>query len=107
MTNQNAFLDHTHFILTKAHAWRRQQATLFPNDASRNEKAAARLFDLAEQTNDISDDIWNRIKPFFNAGDTHYHESVSLCCRQVGFRTNPRTFDDFVLAVIDCLAVSA
>ena len=107
MKNRTAFLDHAYFILIKAHAWRKQQAILFPGDALRNETAAARLFDLAEQTNDISDDIWKCISPFFDANDSHYHDAVSRCCRAVGFRTNPRTFDDFIETVVECMAVSA
>jgi hypothetical protein len=106
MTSKNTFLDHTSYTLGRASNWRRQQAVRFPDDP-RNAVAASRLFDLASQADDISDSIWNPLRPFFNPKDSHYSDAVSRSCRDVGFRTNPRDFDDFAQSILDSFAVSA
>jgi len=80
--------------------------TLYPNDA-RNPAAAKSLFDLASQADDISDPVWNSLRPFFNPKNSRYSEAVSQACRDVGFRTNPRDFNDFALTILDVLAVSS
>lgn len=106
MTNKPTFLDHTRYALGKGDNWRRQQAIRYPDDL-RNAVAAQRLFDLASQADDISDSIWNRLAPFFNPKDGHYTDAVSRACRDVGFRTNPRDFEDFAQIILDAFVVSA
>jgi hypothetical protein len=105
MSNRNAFLDHTYFTLAKASNWRHQQIIKFPGDP-RNKIAAQRLSVLCE-TDDVSGETWNRIRPFFDPEDSHYYDALTRSCRAVGFRTNPRTLDDFFDTVLDGLAVSA
>jgi hypothetical protein len=105
MTTKNSFLDHACFTLSKARNWRKQQAIRFPDDP-RNAVAAQRLGDLASQADDISDDIWNHISPYFDPKNSHYYEAVSRACRAVGFRTNPRNFDDFAQTILDGLVVT-
>lgn len=78
----------------------------YPDDP-RNAVAAKLLFDLASQADEISDSIWNRLSPFFDPKDSHYNEGVSRSCRDVGFRTWPRDFDDFSQTILDTFAVSA
>jgi hypothetical protein len=106
MTDKNAFLDHTSYTISKGSNWRRQQAIRYPDDP-RNAAAAQRLAELASQADDISDLIWNPLKPFFNPKDSHYTDALSRACRDVGFRTFPRDFDDFAQTILDGLAVSA
>jgi hypothetical protein len=106
MTNENTFLDHTSYSLTKGSNWRRQQVTRYPGDP-RNAAAALRLAELASQADHISDSIWNPLKPFFDPKSSHYTDALSRACRDVGFRTFPRDFDDFAQTILDGLAVSA
>jgi hypothetical protein len=106
MTTKNTFLDHTSYTLTKGSHWRRLQAIRYPDDP-RNAVAAKLLSELASQADDISDPIWNPLRPFFNPKGSHYADAISSSCRAVGFRTNPRTFDDFAQTILDGLAVSA
>jgi hypothetical protein len=106
MTIKNSFLDHAAFTAVKASNWRSQQAIRFPDDP-RNALAAHRLTDLAAQADDIDENIWNQISPYFDPKNSHYYEAVSRACRAVGFRTNPRNFDDFTQTILDGLAVSA
>jgi hypothetical protein len=106
MNTQNSFLDHTSYTLSKASNWRRLQAIRYPDDP-RNAVAANLLFDLTSQADEISDSIWTRLSPFFNPKDSHYNEAVSRSCRDVGFRTWPRDFEDFAQIILDAFAVSA
>jgi hypothetical protein len=106
MNNKNTFFDHTNYSLSKGSNWRRLQMIRYPDDP-RNAIAAERLFDLASQADDINDSIWNSLRPYFNPKDTHYSDAVSRACRDVGFRTNPRDFDEFAQTILDGLAVWA
>jgi hypothetical protein len=107
MSNKTAFLDHSCYTLGRASSWRHQQAIRYPDDHLRNTVAAKLLFELASQAGDISDSIWTPLRPFFNPKDSHYSDAVSRSCRDVGFRTNPRHFDDFAQTILDTFVASA
>jgi hypothetical protein len=106
MTSKTTFLNDTCHNLGKTGNWRRLLTIRHPED-TRNAVAAERLFDLASQADDISDPVWNSLRPFFNPKNSRYSDAVSRACREVGFRTYPRDIDDFALTILDALAVSA
>ncbi len=92
--------------LAKTSNWRRQQAKRWPDD-SRNDRASARLIELAANATDISDRQWDALRPFFDLMDPRWIEAVGGCSRDVGFRTHPCNFAEYVQTVIDAVAVSA
>jgi hypothetical protein len=106
MTTKTAFLNHSFLALSKGGNWRHQLTIRFPDDP-RNPIAAARLIDLAFQTDDLCEETWKSIEPLFDTQSRRYNDALDSACRAVSFRTNPRTFDDFVQTVLESLAVSA
>ena len=86
--------------------WRRTQASRWPHDP-RNEQATKALWRLATGPNEINDDQWRQLKPLYNPRDSHWCEAVARCSRDVGFRSNPESFADYVGTIIEAVAVIA
>ena len=104
--NKQDLLDFLALNLAKVANWRRCQALKWPGDP-RNAAAADRLFALAAQANEISDDDWRTIGPLFDLCDERFAEIVSQASRAVAFRSSPRSFEAYVQTVADALAVTA
>jgi hypothetical protein len=106
MTTKNDCLDFLCLNLAKTSTWRGLQAQRYPADL-RNAHAAQILFDLAAQATDIGDDQWALLEPQYDPRDSHFYQAVSTASRDVGFRSMPRNFDDFVKVVLAALTVTA
>jgi hypothetical protein len=92
--------------LTGASEWRRIQAARFPYD-KRNEKAAEALRNLSDTATLVSDEQWRHLQPLFNPTEPRWCDMVGRCSRDVGFRSNPQSFEDYVQALIEAVTVSA
>jgi hypothetical protein len=90
--------------ITKGVSWRKTQAQRWPDD-TRNAAAADALSDLALQSTDLDDDVWERLEPHFHPTNQHWRDAVSAATREVGFRTWPDSFADFVENVLDRVTV--
>jgi hypothetical protein len=86
--------------------WRRTQASRWPNDP-RNEQATKALSRLSADANEINDNQWGQLKPLYKPRDNRWCEAVARCSRDVGFRSNPESFADYVQTIIEAVAVSA
>jgi hypothetical protein len=104
MTSKNDCLNALSVNLAKTSNWRNQQASRWPED-NRNARAAQTLFDLAAQATELDEHHWALLQPLF--GDRRFYEAVSAAAREVGFRSSPRTFDDFVESVLTTITVAA
>ncbi|MBR1204489.1 MULTISPECIES: hypothetical protein [unclassified Bradyrhizobium] len=71
-------------------SWRQVKQKNFPQDP-RNDRAAQRLLELESQI-EITDQMWERIAPFYNESDSHFLAAVTDANRDVCFRTHPATF---------------
>jgi hypothetical protein len=62
---------------------------------------------LATSANEINDEQWQQLKPLYNPRDNRWCEAVARCSRDVGFRSNPQSFAEYVQFIIEGTAVSA
>jgi hypothetical protein len=106
MTTKTNCLEYLSRSLIRTSEWRRTQAARFPNDL-RNERAANSLRQLANTASQISDDQWRLLSPLFNPKDDRWCDLVARCSRDVGFRSNPETFADYMETIIEAVAVLA
>jgi hypothetical protein len=106
MTSKTDCLAYLSRQLISTSQWRCTQSIRFPDDP-RNEMATKSLWRLVTQANEISGDEWQRLEPLFRPNDRGWCEAVARCCRDVGFRSSPETFADFIETVIEALAVAA
>jgi hypothetical protein len=106
VTSKNDCFDYFTRSLIRTSEWRRTQAARFPNDF-RNDRAAKALWQLASADAGIDDEQWRLLSPFFNPKDDRFHEIVSRCSRDVGFRSNPESFADYIETIVEAVAVSA
>src|SRR3979490_3218259 len=87
--------------ITRSANWRRALQTKF-NDP-RNKRAAVRLDQLAGETNDLSDEAWSELKPFYNWASGKWSDAVSQVSRQVEFRA-VNSLPAFVSALVGILS---
>jgi hypothetical protein len=92
--------------LMRTSDWRRVQAARFPADM-RNPRAAQELLRLATTADEISDEQWRQLSAHYDRESDAWSELIARCTRDVGFRTKPDTFEQFVQTIIDALAVPA
>src|SRR3981189_2215867 len=85
--------------------WRRGLKATYPNDP-RNGGAAETLDRLAAETNDLSDEAWSELKPFYNWASGKWSEAVSLASRRVEFQRNETTLPAFVAQLVGILSES-
>lgn len=92
--------------LTKGVIWRKGQVQRWPDD-TRNARAVAILSDLALQSTDLEEFVWNSLKPYFHPTNQHYRNAVAFATREIGFKTRPTTFNEYAQNVLAALAVLA
>jgi hypothetical protein len=82
--------------------WRRRLQAKYPGDG-RNGKAAVTLDKLAGETNELTDEQWSQIVPFYSWASPTWSDAVSLASRHVEFQRNVRTFPAYVSNLIGIL----
>jgi hypothetical protein len=85
--------------LRKTANWRLSTAKRYPGD-DRNIKSAERLSEIAEQATEISDYIWEGLKPHFHWSDERFAEAVSQTSRNVVFRHDIKNFDAYTRSLL-------
>jgi hypothetical protein len=88
---------------TRSAIWRRGLQAKYPNDA-RNGRAASTLETLASETNDLTDEAWLQLKPYFNWSCGKWSDAVSLASRHVEFQRNLKTLPAYVNHLAEILA---
>jgi hypothetical protein len=88
--------------LTRSANWRRALLSKF-NDP-RCGRAADTLDRLAGETNDLSEEGWSELKPFYNWASGKWSEAVSLASRRVEFQRNVTTLPAYVNQLVNILS---
>jgi hypothetical protein len=89
--------------LTRTANWRRALQAKYSNDP-RNGRAAQTLDNLAGETNDLTDEAWSELKPFYSSSSGKWSDAVSQASRRVEFQRNVRTFPAFVNNLVGILS---
>jgi hypothetical protein len=84
--------------LKRTATWRRSLQSKYPNDP-RNGRAAERLNQLAIEANDLTDEVFNQLQPFYNWASENWSEAVSQASRHVEFR-NINTLPAFTKTLV-------
>ena len=79
--------------------WRRSNTKRWPGD-DRNMKAADRLNEIADEATELSDYIWEGLKPYFHWSDEQFAEAVSQTSRNVVFRHDIKNFDAYTRSLL-------
>ncbi len=87
--------------LRRTAGWRRELQKKYSDH--RNQRAAETLDKLAGETNDLTDEAWLELKPYYNWASGTWSDAVSTASRHVEFR-NIKTFPDFVNRLVDILS---
>jgi predicted aminopeptidase len=103
MNSKQSCSDNLCGSLTRTAVWRRGLQAKYANDP-RNGKAAATLERLAAETNDLTDEQWTALKPYFNWSSGPWADAVSLASRHVEFQRNVRTFSAYINQLIGILS---
>jgi hypothetical protein len=103
MNSKQSCSDNLSGNLTRTKVWRRGLQAKYPDD-SRNGKAATTLEKLAAETDDLSDEQWSELKPYFNWASGTWADAVSLASRRVEFQSNVRTFPAYINQLIGILS---
>jgi hypothetical protein len=88
---------------TRSAIWRRGLQARYPDDP-RNGKAAAALDRLAAETDDLTDEAWESLKPYFNWSCGRWSDAVSLASRRVEFQRNVKTLPNYVNQLVGILS---
>jgi hypothetical protein len=83
--------------------WRRVLQEKYPHD-DRNGRAAGILDSIADETPDLADEDWLRLRPYFRWDSPVFKNAVSQASRDVAFKTRIRTLHDFVSRVVGILS---
>lgn len=89
--------------IARTENWRRGLQAKYPNDP-RNGRAAETLNKLADEANDLTDEAWSELKPFYNWASPTWSDGVSQVSRRVEFQRNVRTFPAFVANLVGILS---
>src|SRR5258708_2340047 len=95
INNKQTCQDNLCGSFTRSASWRRGLQAKYPGDP-RNGRAATTLDRLADETNDLSDEHWLELKPYFKWASGEWSDAVSLASRRVEFQRNVKTLDDYV-----------
>jgi hypothetical protein len=85
--------------IRKTADWRLSTTKRFPGD-DRNLKASDRLNFIADEATEISDRIWEGLKPHFHWSDERFAEAVSQTSRNVVFRHDIKNFDAYTRSLL-------
>jgi hypothetical protein len=83
----------------KTASWRESNSKRWPGD-DRNLKAADRLNGIADEATELSDYIWDGLKPYFHWSDERFAEAVSQTSRNVVFRHDIKNFDAYTRSLL-------
>ena len=89
--------------LMRTAAWRRGMKARYPDD-NRNGIAAKTLDKLADEANDLTDEQWSEIMPFYDWASATWSDAVSQASRNVEFKRNVRTFPAFIDSLVGILS---
>src|SRR5713226_8132291 len=87
--------------LRRTASWRRELQKKYRDH--RNQRDAETLDKLAGETNDLTDEAWLELKPYYNWAYGTWSEAVSVSAQHVEFRI-VRTFPDFVNRLVDIVS---
>lgn len=82
--------------------WRKGVRLRFPNDA-RNALAERTLAKLATDAKHLTDSQWESLRPFFHWASERWNDSVAQAARNVEFKPNVDTLDEFIENLISVL----
>jgi len=82
--------------------WRRKLQ--YQSDA-RNAQAAAKLDQLADEVNDLSDEAFEELKTYYGCNSVTWSEAVSMASRHVVFH-NVKTLPAFISDLVGILSQS-
>jgi hypothetical protein len=88
--------------LTRTANWRRGLQAKYSDDV-RNGRAADLLDKMADEANDMNDEVWELFKPYFNWTSGRWSDAVSQVARLVAFR-NVNTFSAFTRILTNILS---
>ena len=90
--------------LARTASWRRSLQAKY-NDP-RCGRAAETLERLAGETNDLTDEAWSDLKPYFNWSCGRWSDAVSRASRRVEFQRNVTTLPAYVNQLVGILSES-
>jgi hypothetical protein len=94
INNKQSCIDSLCGNFTRSAIWRRGLQAKY-NDP-RNARAAETLDKLAGEANDLSDEAWQQLKPYFSWSCGKWSDAVSLASRRVEFQRNVKTLPAYV-----------
>jgi hypothetical protein len=105
MTSQDLSIEAIQFKLGHTAAWRTAMAEKFPDD-KRNRRAAETLTELSQADGrEISAETWTALAPHLES--PALRDSVSEAARDCGFRSRPKTLDEFVQNIVRKLGAAS
>jgi hypothetical protein len=102
-SNKQSCSDSLSASLTRTRDWRRSLQAKFLNDPRLGRSVDA-LEKLAGETNDLTDEQWLALSPFFDWSSGTWADAVSMASRHVGFQRNIRTFPAFIDNLVGILS---
>jgi hypothetical protein len=103
INDKQSCIDNLCGSLTRTAIWRRGLQAEYPGD-SRNGKSAETLEKLAGETNDLTDEEFASLRPYYSWSSNTWADAVSLASRHVEFQRNVRTFPAYVNNLIGILS---
>jgi hypothetical protein len=103
INNKQSCIDSLCGSFTRSAIWRRGLQAKYPND-TRNGQAASTLDNLAAETNDLTEEAWLELKPYFNWSCGRWSDAVSLASRRVEFQRNVKTLPAYVNQLVGILS---
>jgi hypothetical protein len=101
INNKQYCIENLSSSLRRSASWRRSLQARYPDP--RNERAADKLEQLANEASDLSEEAWQELQKFYNWASFQWSDAVSAVSRQVGFR-NVNTLPAFVSALLGILS---
>jgi hypothetical protein len=102
INDKQSCIDNLCGSLNRSAIWRRGLEAKWPDP--RNGKAAIVLDSLADETNDLSEEDWKRLKPYYRWDSTTFADALSLASRHVAFKSRVKTLPAFVNHFVGILA---
>jgi hypothetical protein len=92
--------------MDRTRAWRRGPLKAKYPDDVRNARAADKLEQLSGEVQNLTEEQFAKLAPYYSWSSTHWSDSVSDVCRQVGFRyvDNLDTFVERLVSVLQAVA---
>lgn len=88
--------------LNRTSVWRSGLAKRYAGDY-RNTDAADRCRHIASLGGHLSEAQWHELRPYFDPNGRVWLEAITRATREIGFRTNPSSLNDFADLLIGVL----